>query len=348
MDAARANSWTVLIYTSASQDLEKAVSESLHEITGRGTPQDVRVLAQMGSQGEARRYQLHQVQQPQPLEAGRPADMTDPEELRRFLLWGIEKYPSQHYAIVLGGHGAGFAGAVTDTARRRMISLPDLESALGELPKKPDLVIFNTCLMAQAEVATQLQQATDHLVASQSELHGLGLPLAAWLEQLPAQSNGSGAAAQLVSASHGLSRRAPAISSIDLRRWPELQESLDQLAGTILDSPESRQTLRKHIQEQPDLWPHAQDRPLVDQLDVARLCKSWQTDASLPPELRRQAGKVGGLVGELCRSSADQGGLSIYAPESNNGILVDQIYARLRFARQTRWDEAVNTLVKER
>jgi len=348
MDAAKANSWTVLIYTSASQDLEKAVSQSLEEITREGTPQDVCVLAQMGAQGEARRYQLHQVEHPHPLDAGRPADMTDPEELRRFLQWGMEKYPSQHYAIVLGGHGAGFAGAVSDSTRRRMMSLPDLENALGELPKKPDLVVFNTCLMAQAEVAAQLQHTTDQLVGSQSELRGLGLPLADWLQHLPDQTEGSGAAAQLVAASQGLSERAPRVTAIDLRRWPDLQQSLDKLAATILDSPESHPGLRKHIQEQPDLWPHGQDRPLVDQIDLAALCRSWQTDANLPASLRQQADRVGQLVAQACQSSAAQGGLSVYAPDRPNGPFIDQIYARLRFARQTRWDEAVNSLLKER
>ena len=348
MDAAKANSWTVLIYTSASQDLEKAVSQSLEEITRQGTPQDVCVLAQMGAQGEARRYQLHQVEHPQSLETGRPADMTDPEELRRFLRWGMEKYPSQHYAVVLGGHGAGFAGAVTNSERSRMISLPDLETPLVELPKKTDLVIFNTCLMAQAEVAAQLQHATDQLVGSQSELRGLGLPLADWLQHLPDQTEGSGAAAQLVSASQGLSDRAPRVTAIDLRRWPDLQKSLDQLAGGILDSPESRPALRKHIPEQPDLWPHSQDRPLVDQIDLANLCQKWEGDTNIPASLRQQAGQVRALVAQACRSSENEGGLSIYAPDRPNGPFIDQIYARLRFARQTRWDEAVNSLLKER
>lgn len=345
MDVAQTNRWTVLIYTSASQDLEKAVSESLEEITHQGTPQDICVLAQMGSQGEARRYQLHQVEKPQPLEASVPTDMTDPQELRRFLLWGMEKYPAQHYAIVLGGHGAGFAGAVTDSARRRMISLPDLEKALSELPHKPELVVFNTCLMAQTEVATQLHQTTDHLVASQSKLRGLGLPLSPWLQQLPEQPGGLGAAAELVKASRGLDERAPAVASIDLRHWPRLQDGLDELAGSLLSFPECRQNLRRHIEAQPKLWPHAQDRPLVDQIDLLALCRCWQADDSLPQALRQRARQVAGLVTEACRSSAEQGGLSIYAPERHNGMMVDQIYARLRFAEQTRWDEAVNSLL---
>jgi len=350
MDAARTNAWTVLIYTSASRDLEKAVADSLEEITQQGGPPvDVRVVAQMGAQGSSQRYQLHGVSQPQALEPSRPGDMSDPEELRRFLLWGMEKYPSQQYAIVLGGHGAGFAGAVTDAQRRHMISLPELERALGELPQKPELVIFNTCLMAQAEVASQLQATGTTLVASQSELHGLGLPLAAWLQSLPDQPDGPAAAAQLIQAAARVPERAPAVASIDLRRWPELSQALDQLAGAILDSPESSPRLRRHISEQPELWPHPQDRPLVDQIDVAGLCARWSQDEALPALLRQQAGQVRTLVLNICRSSSPEAhGLSIYAPEKALGGPVKDIYAALSFARETRWDEAFNGLVKER
>ncbi len=348
MDAARAkNSWTVLIYTSASQDLEKAVTESLEEITGQGTPLDVCVVAQMGAQGSLQRYQLHQVDRPHPLEASRPGEMTEPEELQRFLRWGMEKYPAQHYAVVLGGHGAGFAGAVTDSQRRKMIPLPELEMSLGELPRRPDVIVFNTCLMAQAEVASQLHTTSDNLVASQSKLLGLGLPLSDWLQQLPDQNSGSKAARQLVEASRGQGERAPAVTSIDLRGWPQLQSGLDQLAGSILESRQYHPLLRHHILQQPDLWPHAQDRPLVDQLDLAALCRDWAGDDRLPESLREQAGRVGSLVRQLCHSSEASGGLSAYLPEQSNGPFVDQIYARLRFARETRWDEALKNLTDE-
>lgn len=338
MDAARPK-WAVLIYTSASRDLEPAVQASLEEITRRGTPADLRVVAQMGAGGQAQRYQLHGCSQPQPVEPTRTADMSQPEELRRFLLWAMEKYPAQHYAIVLGGHGAGFGGAITDSRRGHMMSLPELEKALGELPKKPDLVVFNTCLMAQAEVAAQLQSVTPHLVGSQSELRGLGLPLADWFQCLPQLDEGGAAASQLAACSQG--ERAPAVSAIDLESFPQLQQGLDSLAGEVLQHPEARPNLVNHIRQQPDLWPHAQDRPLVDQIDLGRLCRAWLGDEQLPAELRRQAAVVAELVGSVTSQ-----GLSLYAPERPNGDLVDGIYAQLDLAQRTRWDEAINSLVK--
>lgn len=190
-----APAWTVLIYTSASPDLREAVQESLTEISDHGAASDsVQVVAQMGTAGSMQRFQLHGVGEPQALGPATSGEMTEPGRLREFLEWGMSRFPAQRYAVVLGGHGAGFAGAVTDSQRRTMLSLPSIQQQLSGLPARPELLIFNTCLMAQAEVAEQLQGTASQLVASQSQLKGLGLPLAAWLPRLDARISASEAA----------------------------------------------------------------------------------------------------------------------------------------------------------
>ena len=355
MDVKPSAGWTVLIYTSASRDLEEAVGQSLQEICdGFGPPDQVQVAAQLGWRGQAQRFQLHHQAHPKPLAPPEALDMTEPAQLTRFLQWGMRAYPAQHYAVVLGGHGAGFGGAVTDTDRRRMLPLPQLEAALGELPRAPDLVVFNTCLMAQAEVAAQLAPVTPHLVASQTELKGLGLPLAGWIQHLPACPEGGTAAQALVAESSHFAERSPLVSALDLEKWPLLSDQLNGLAQQILQHPQSRDALLGHIATQKHLWPRDQDRPLVDQLDLVSLCNSWQQDKTLPRSLRRQAGKVSELVGQLCGRSAEGGsGISIYAPDRPFEQLgtpqgpLGELYGRLRMARNTLWDEAIAQLVSE-
>jgi hypothetical protein len=342
--------WTVLIYTSASRDLEGAVRDSLQEIClDPGVPPDVQVVAQMGWRGQAQRFQLHQSEQPQPLGPPQALEMTEPEQLRRFLEWGMQAYPAQHYAVILGGHGAGFAGAVTDSERRRMLKLPEIESALGQLPTRPQLVVFNTCLMAQAEVAEQLAPVASHLVASQSQLTGLGLPLAQWLQHLPDCAEGASAAQALVKESAQAGARSPHVGSVDLLQWPQLSARLDLLAEQILEHPEVHFRLMQHIQQQGHIWPRPQDRPLVDQLDLPTLCSRWASDESLPDELREQARVV---VDQLARISPQ--GLSIYAPDQPFAQLgppggrVGELYQDLRWARNSRWDEAITALTLEK
>lgn len=344
--------WTVLIYTSPSHDLEQAVRDSLQEICdGAGPPAEVQVVAQMGWQGTAQRFLLSGPT-PQPLNEPIMQDMTDPKSLKSFLSWGMRAYPSDHYVVVLGGHGAGYAGALTDWERRKMMRLPDLEQALGELPRRPEMVVFNTCLMAQVEVAEQLSSVTSQLVASQSQLTGLGLPLASWLQTLPDCSQADQAGAALVASSSLVPDRAPAVAAISLNDWGSLREQLDGLAAQILEHSESRAVLVEHIRRQEHLWPRPLDRPLVDQIDLVGLCRDWQGDSRLPEGLREQAGKVAEAVVARCKpSQAGPQGLSIFAPEAPLGPAsapLGPFYQDTEWARKSSWDEALNTLVKEK
>ena len=341
------SAWTVLIYTSASPDLREAVTASLQEISDGydGSKGDVQVVAQMGSNSQLQRFRLDGADQPQPLDTPRPGEMTDPGELRRFVEWGMREYPAQRYVVVLGGHGAGFAGAVTDSKRQTMVSLPDLKQQLTQLPQRPEMVVFNTCLMAQAEVAEQLQGTADFLVASQSQLKGLGLPLAAWMSRLSEHTPTSAAARALQDESEKLPERAPMVSALDLARWPLVRDGMDGLAEAILSHPAARPRLLQHLSELEDCWPRPQDRPVVDQRDLGEFCQRISEDVELPEHLRRGAESLG-------QSLREQGAkVSVYLPDRPFEHLglpdrrVGKIYAELDLSRATRWDEALYWLV---
>lgn len=347
--------WTVLIYTSASKDLEQAVEDSLQEITDHPLQGDqVHIVAQRGRDSQAQRFQLHGSEQPLPLGPAQAADMTSSQTLQQFLEWGMEAYPAERYVVVLGGHAAGFAGAVTNSQRSKMLSLPDIEKALGELPTRPEILVFNTCLMAQAEAAEQFSENASYLVASQSQLKGLGLPLAPWFHDLATASTSQEAASRLVEHSQSVPERSPAVSAIDLQVWPELRERIDALALEIPRFPQHRQRLLEHIQSQSHLWPRESDRPLVDQIDVGVLSSHLSQDETLPKGLRQAAQSVvEGLPSLMLgnsSSSREEAGLSIYAPDQPFENLgppqrnVGQIYRELRWSEATHWDEAIRWL----
>ena len=225
--------------------------------------------------------------------------------------------------MVLGGHSAGFAGAVTDAERRKMLRLPELAEALGEM--QPDVLVFNSCLMAQAEVAAEMAPVADYLVASQTEEKGLGMQLGEWLTTLHGAP--ADAARQLAEKCSG--ERAPKVSAIDLKT-PFLSH-LDDLARAIEGHPEDRSTLQAHIAKEATLWPRG-DRPLADHKDLHGLLARWEGDPALSQEVRSTAREL--------REQAPPG-LGIYAPSAPAIPLADQLYAPLRLARQTRWDEAL-------
>ena len=345
MHVAGPNQWTVLVYTSASRDLEQRVSDSLDEIQDAFERHgfQAQVVTQMGSQGQAvRRVLGNGAGSAESLDS---VDMTRPSSLEEFLRWGMQRYPAERYAIVLGGHGAGFAGAITDSERRKMMRLPEIRQALEALPQRPELVIFNTCLMAQAEVAAELQGITPHLVASQTELHGLGLPLGRWLTRLDVVDP-SRAATALVEECRSAPERAPAVAALDLEQWPVVQQSLDELGQELLQHPQAHARLLQHLREQPIPWTRPQDRPLSELLDVRKLCATWAGDEQLPEDLRQAARRVEASLSNVVSltSQPEWDGLSVLAPQQPPGSLVESLYAQLRWAQSTHWDEAMARL----
>ena len=110
-------------------------------------------------------------------------DAGRPEPLAEFGKWAVEKYPAEHYALVIWNHGAGWAGVSSDDNTQHGMDLPDVRWALEKICEKTkaqgkdklDLVDFDACLMATLEVAYELKDTTDFLVASQETEPGAGM-----------------------------------------------------------------------------------------------------------------------------------------------------------------------------
>lgn len=102
-------------------------------------------------------------------------DMTKPDTLRDFLVWGIRNYPAKRYAVVLNDHGGGYRGFgfVGESAH---LSLTDLVSAFDGAKNATgasfDLIGFDACLMASVEVAAALQPYGRYLAASEDLEYG--------------------------------------------------------------------------------------------------------------------------------------------------------------------------------
>ncbi|WP_321788005.1 clostripain-related cysteine peptidase [Burkholderia pyrrocinia] len=101
-------------------------------------------------------------------------DMTRPDTLRDFLVWGIQNYPAKRYAVVLNDHGGGYRGF--GFVGEAHMSLTDLVSAFDGAKKATgasfDLIGFDACLMASVEVAAALQPYGSYLAASEDIEYG--------------------------------------------------------------------------------------------------------------------------------------------------------------------------------
>jgi hypothetical protein len=216
--------WTVLVYMAADNDLTPYAYWDLYEMeagyeSGRnygGSTIRNDLVVQLDTAGDRGVRRLHVFQAPEPYnphldkadfdtrteeDIRSPVAMRVPEEktteaakLRKFLEWGISKYPSRHYMVVVWGHGQGwisekgvfagrrFGGLAFNSSQGTYLDIPSLKETLEGVSKdllggKPiDLYASDACLMQMAEVATELSGAARFVVGSTQVQNFLGLP----------------------------------------------------------------------------------------------------------------------------------------------------------------------------
>jgi hypothetical protein len=105
-------------------------------------------------------------------------EMGDPATLSAAAKWVIATYPSEHLAIDLWDHGSGLGGLLSDTATS--MDMKELRSAMSEIARyrgRPvDLLAYDACSMAQAEVYYQVKAFADVQVGSSDLVPADGFP----------------------------------------------------------------------------------------------------------------------------------------------------------------------------
>ncbi|MCW3130191.1 MAG: clostripain-related cysteine peptidase, partial [Methanophagales archaeon] len=94
-------------------------------------------------------------------------NMGSPKALSDFIKWTKGHYPAKRYGIVLWDHGSGWRGCCNDTSERDKLTLMDLKDALEEAGLKFNLIGFDACAMGMTEVAYQIKDYANIVVASE-------------------------------------------------------------------------------------------------------------------------------------------------------------------------------------
>ncbi|MCJ8344875.1 clostripain-related cysteine peptidase, partial [bacterium] len=210
--------WSVMVYITASNDLERFGLSDVNEMETVGSSKDVNIVVQLdridekdfhpsqagsdfigeGNWSKTRRYYVTKDKNPnkiqsQVLEEIDSVDMGDPKSLSDFAKFSVDKYPAEKYMLVIWNHGAGWPGIAYDDESGNGISMPqllnsieDISNHLNETQKgtKLDIVNMDACLMAMLEVGYQLKDHVSFLVGSQELEPGAGMPYGDYLAPL--------------------------------------------------------------------------------------------------------------------------------------------------------------------
>lgn len=125
---------------------------------------------------------------------------TDPANMLNAMQWIADNYPAEEYALLMTGHGNGSiieqdtvetiitrryaygSEKRSDGNQEKWLNIPTFASILSQLNDKNgaplhfDYIFFDCCCMQTAEVAYELRNYTDYIVAAASEVPGKGAP----------------------------------------------------------------------------------------------------------------------------------------------------------------------------
>jgi hypothetical protein len=178
--------WTFMAYLDGDNTLENASIDIFLKMANVTSSSRVNVIAQLdripgqdsryGNWSDCKRFDITEGMTLTPENAVQnlsEVNMGDPNTLKDFVNWTMNNYPANHYCLVLMDHGTGCMGICFDssaTPSTDFLNLTELSRALSGLPSIVDLALMDACSMSMAEVAYQIKDYANILVAPE----GLG------------------------------------------------------------------------------------------------------------------------------------------------------------------------------
>ncbi len=214
-------SWTVLIYMMATSELEPYAYADLNEMeanlpagviqsasySGSSLRTDVIVQLQFENEAQIRRLHIfshpdktftpftksklahlteNQIHSPVISILDRPQHSNHAKELEEFLKWSIEEYPSEHYLLILWGHGQ-FSKLSLDSSGN-FISLDNLRSSLQKFQDwtgdRLDILAADACYWMAVDDIEQIADCTHYSSGSSDLESAVGYPYGDLLREL--------------------------------------------------------------------------------------------------------------------------------------------------------------------
>ena len=300
----------------------------------------------------------------------------DPNVLKEFLRWGVEKYPANHYAVILSNHGNGVFHRSVDSAdieregeaicwddtTSDYIDILELKYALTEMVNttggKIDFLGFDACLMGMVEVAFEMSGYANIMVASE-DVEQVAWNYLSFLPQLQLSPSGTSANSMAANILQEFSARnesnslAYTLGYFDLSKISEFNTALDQFAGALIDNFDDYDGEIKDARETTNYFAKIEDHPEIvpryDYRDFKQFAEEMEAhgNADISTASQNVITAYDALVLGFDRSDDyDQAnGLSIWLPDADYfNKYVNNVYNRTKFSHSNRWLEFLTKL----
>ena len=369
--------WTVMVYLDADNDLESAGINDINEMEMVGSTTDVKIVVQAdripgydisnSDWTTTRRYYITQDSDSMQINSQfndlGELNMGDPQTLVDFASWAITNYPAKKYLLVIWNHGGGFRSlaytakdiAWDYTNGGDRITMPELEDALSaisaQIGENIDIVGMDACLMSMIEVAYQVKDYADILVASEENEPGDGWPYDTILAQLISNSTMSSTqlAADIVDKyifSYPYDNVTQ--SAIDLSYLDTLTNQLSSLAETIKGdstTPSNKYITAAYNSQYYSQSPYSLEKEFIDLYDFCNKLLIY-SNSSYTKNIALNIQQIlnSAVINSDYNGASVSGskGLSIYFPYYTGYI--SGKYSDTNFAQDTSWDEMLSYL----
>jgi Clostripain family len=399
--------WTVLVYMGVDTEagnvpMLRPAIDDLAEMAAVGSGGPVKIYVQAHTANEVRRGRIDPVDFTKPGAAedfysrglkvltgpvnGRERATVSGAALAEFVAWALHEAnhrPTDRLMLVLWGHAYEFAvGArtVADVGVEALdfvqlgTSMGQLQEAIKKIlrsktPPKLDIIAFDACDVATAEILYELSPYADYLLASQ-----VGVPLPGWpydevLERLAAPVAGPMTPTDLGTwiinrfCARYAGADAVSLSMLNLSRAGDLADRVkvfaSQLRRFILERPSNRDQIGEVFLRSITEF----DKPYVDVADVALNVAREVPDVLLVEAARALGNYIVAPLGSdsdpgehpfivahgICSGSASKlNGVSLYSPHvasEHDSERARKRYKQLTFNERNAWDSVVYALL---
>ena len=355
--------WTVMMYVNTKNDLESNGLADVNEMEMIGSSNEVNIVAEVGrieghstAEGDwktTRRYLLQKDDNPslitsRALMEFEKTDMGDWKRLVDFAKWSMEKFPAERYMLMVWNHGSGWRskkikknkGISYDYETSNHISTRQMKLALAEIGKV-DIFAMDACRMQTMEVAYEIRDYADYIVASEENEPMDGYTYDTFLGPLiakPAMTPEELAKTMVDSYVDHYVQKGPGanLSSIKASSLSTLKTMLDEWVNTVINAND-REPVRivKFT---------AQSFYYTSSKDLYHFLKLVAEKSQNPDVINKSNEIVKFMTDEVISYSRTHGkgyrnvsGLAIYFPN----YLAPE-YDDLQWAKDSAWDEFIN------
>lgn len=385
--------WTFMVYMCADNELEGAGWHNINEMEMAGSTDNVSIIVLRDGQhyGDSRVYYIEHDEDwgniPSPVvNYLGEVNMGNPQTLVDFVEWTIDNFPADHYALVLWDSvNAPPAAWRTEEAIESKgicidyssgndyLTTPEIGSALAtilsETGVKPDLIGFDTSLMALVEVAYELSPrlvrgttrgfvvVVDPVIVASQEFepeHGW----AYWPSLIALTDNSTmtpdDLASQIVTDYVNFCNDQgydwATLSAMDSMYVGTLGTLIDYFAQAMMAaSEEDKNIIRTARDDAKRFWFNTPNAPYVDLYDFASKVQALVSDTAVSGNATVVMDYVSrAVVAEGHGSLHEPGahGISIYYPSCNETYAGDYPGSYLAFTDDTQWDEFLGDILE--